>query len=68
MISANSKATLSKVCLANMQHKSSNGYTFTYNDESIRVSKTVGNITTTYIYNGTRLVAEHTSSSVIIYN
>ena len=33
-------------------------YSFTYNDEGIRTSKTKGNVTTTYYLEGSRIVAE----------
>ena len=47
--------------------KGSNTYSFTYNDEGIRTSKTVNGTTTYYYYSGTKLVAEETGSTVTMY-
>ena len=44
--------------------KGSNTYTFTYNDEGIRTSKTVNGVTTNYYLNGTQIVAEETSGKL----
>ena len=46
----------------------SGNYTFTYNDEGIRTSKTYnGNITTNYYYSGSQLIAEDADGDFILY-
>ena len=40
---------------------------FTYNEEGLRVSKTVNGVTTQYIYDGSLLVAEYDNSKIIVY-
>ena len=40
---------------------------FSYNDEGLRVSKTVNGVTTNYYYQGTLLIAEETNSNIIVY-
>ena len=40
---------------------------FGYNDEGLRVSKTVNGVTTNYYYQGTLLIAEETNSNIIVY-
>ena len=42
-------------------------YTFTYNDEGIRTSKTKNGVTTTYYLNGSQIVAEETNGNVAVY-
>ena len=43
-------------------------YTFTYNDEGMRTSKTYnGNITTNYYYSGSQLIAEDADGDFILY-
>ena len=42
-------------------------YTFTYNDEGLRTSKTVDGVTTYYYYEGTLLVAEQSDLETIVY-
>ena len=42
-------------------------YTYTYNDEGIRTSKTVGGVTTTYYLSGAQIIAEETNGNVTIY-
>ena len=45
----------------------SNTYSFTYNDEGIRTSKTVNGVTTTYYLSGTQIVAEETNGNITLY-
>ena len=40
---------------------------FTYNDEGLRTSKTVNGATTTYLYDGTRLIAEYAPTYTCVY-
>ena len=40
---------------------------FTYNDEGIRTSKTVNNVTHTYYLNGNLIVAEQWGNKLIVY-
>jgi len=47
--------------------KGSNSYSFTYNDEGIRTSKTKNGVTTTYYLNGSQIMAEETSGNVTVY-
>ena len=47
--------------------KGSKNMSFSYNDEGLRVSKTVNGVTTNYYYQGTLLIAEETNSSIIVY-
>ena len=47
--------------------KSGITYSFTYNDEGIRTSKTKNGVTTTYYLNGSQIVAEETSGNVTVY-
>ena len=42
-------------------------YSFTYNDEGIRTSKTKNGVITTYYLDGSRIVAEETSGNVTVY-
>ena len=42
-------------------------YSYTYNDEGIRTSKTVGDVTTYYLYSGSLLISEYTDTETIIY-
>jgi len=42
-------------------------YTFVYNDEGIRTSKTKNGVTTTYYLNGSQIIAEETSGNVTVY-
>lgn len=47
--------------------KGSKNMSFGYNDEGLRVSKTVNGVITNYYYQGTLLVAEETNSNIIVY-
>ena len=47
--------------------KSGTSYSFTYNDEGIRTSKTKNGVTTTYYLSGSHLVAEETSGNLTVY-
>ena len=47
--------------------KGSNTYSFTYNDEGIRTSKTVNGVTTTYYLNGSQILGEETNGNVTVY-
>ena len=47
--------------------KGSTSYSFTYNDEGIRTSKTKNGVTTTYYLSGSQVVAEETSGNLTIY-
>jgi len=47
--------------------KSGDTYSFTYNDEGIRTSKTVNGVKTTYYLNGSQIAAEETNGNVTIY-
>ena len=47
--------------------KGTKTYTFTYNDEGLRTSKTVDGVTTYYYYEGTLLVAEQSELETIVY-
>ena len=40
---------------------------FTYNDNGIRTSKTVGNVTTNYYWSGSMLIAEETAGNMTVY-
>ncbi len=42
-------------------------YTFTYNDDGIRTSKTVNGVTTNYYLNGSQIVAEETNGNITVY-
>ena len=42
-------------------------YSYTYNDEGIRTRKTVGGVTTYYLYSGSLLISEYTDTETIIY-
>ena len=42
-------------------------FSFTYNDEGIRTSKTVNGVTHKYYLNGSNIVAEVTDSYIIVY-
>jgi YD repeat-containing protein len=42
-------------------------YSFTYNDEGIRTSKTKNGVTTTYYLDGTRILGEETSGNLTLY-
>ena len=42
-------------------------FTFTYNDEGIRTSKTKDGVTTTYYLNGSQILAEEISGNLTIY-
>ena len=44
-----------------------NTYTFTYNDEGIRTSKTKNGVTTTYYLNGSQIMAEETNGNITVY-
>ena len=47
--------------------KGSTSYSFTYNDEGIRTSKTKNGVTTTYYLSGSQVVAEETSGNLTVY-
>ena len=47
--------------------RGNNRYTFTYNDEGIRTSKTVNGITTTYYLNDSQIVGEETNGNITLY-
>ena len=47
--------------------KGSTNMSFTYNDEGIRTSKTVNNVTHTYYLNGNLIVAEQWGNKLIVY-
>ena len=47
--------------------KGSKNMSFSYNDEGLRVSKTVNGVITNYYYQGTLLIAEETNSNIIVY-
>ena len=47
--------------------KGSNSYTFVYNDDGIRTSKTKNGVTTTYYLNGSQIMAEETNGNVTVY-
>ena len=47
--------------------KNNVAYSFTYNDEGIRTSKTKGDVTTTYYLDGARIVGEETGGNVKLY-
>ena len=47
--------------------RSGNTYSFTYNDEGIRTSKTKNGVTTTYYLNGSQIMAEETDGNVTVY-
>ena len=42
-------------------------YTYTYNDDGLRTSKTINGVTTNYIYSGTQLIAEERAGNITIY-
>ena len=42
-------------------------YSFTYNDEGMRTSKTKNGVTTTYYLEGSRIVAEETNDNLTVY-
>ncbi len=42
-------------------------YSFTYNDEGIRTSKTKNGVTTTYYLNGSQILAEETNGNITVY-
>ncbi len=44
-----------------------NSFSFEYNDEGIRTSKTVNGVRTDYYLNGTNIVAEVTNGNVTLY-
>ena len=47
--------------------KGSDNFTFTYDDNGTRVTKTKNGVLTTYYYDGTKLIAEETSGNVTMY-
>ena len=47
--------------------KGSNTMSFTYNDEGLRTSKTVNGATTTYLYDGSVLIAEYAPGYTCVY-
>ena len=52
-----------------MQTASKNGvnYSFTYNGDGIRTSKTKNGVTTTYYFSGSQLIAEETQGNITVY-
>ena len=44
-----------------------NTYSFTYNDEGIRTSKTKNGVTTTYYLNGGQILGETIGGNTIVY-
>lgn len=47
--------------------KGNDTFTFTYNEEGIRTSKTKNGVTTTYYLNGSRIMAEETNGNLTVY-
>ena len=47
--------------------KGSTNMSFTYDDNGIRTSKTIGNVTHNYYLNGSQIVAEQWSNKLIVY-
>ena len=47
--------------------KGNDTFTFTYNEEGIRTSKTKNGVTTTYYLNGSQIMAEETNGNVTVY-
>ena len=47
--------------------KDAHVYSFTYNDEGIRTSKTKNGVKTTYYLSGSQIVAEKTSDNLTVY-
>ena len=47
--------------------RGNNSYTFAYNDEGNRISKTVNGVKTSYTYDGDMLISEYGSDYTIIY-
>ena len=47
--------------------KGSTSMSFTYNDEGLRTTKTIGETVTTYYYQGSLLIAEETNSQILVY-
>ena len=47
--------------------KGTQSFTFSYNDEGIRTSKTVNGVEHNYILSGSRIVAEYWGSNLIVY-
>ena len=47
--------------------KGTDTMSFAYNDEGLRVSKTVNGVTTHYVYDGNVLLAEYTDNEAIVY-
>ena len=47
--------------------KGSNNMSFIYDDEGLRISKTVNSVTTNYYYQGSLLYAEETNSQITVY-
>ena len=45
----------------------SDTYTFVYNDQGIRTSKTKNGVTTTYYLNGSQIMAEETNGNITVY-
>ena len=45
----------------------SDTYSFIYNDQGIRTSKTKNGVTTTYYLNGSQIMAEETSGNITVY-
>ena len=47
--------------------KGSKEMSFTYDDNGIRTSKTIGNVTHNYYLNGSQIVAEQWSDKLLVY-
>ena len=47
--------------------KGTKNMSFAYDEEGVRISKTVNGVTTNYYYQGTMLYAEETNSEIIVY-
>ena len=47
--------------------KGNNTYSFTYNSDGIRTSKTVNGVTTNYYLNGSTIIAEETEGNITVY-
>ena len=47
--------------------KGGNTYSFTYNDDGIRTTKTKNGVTTTYYISGSQILAEETNGNVTVY-
>ena len=48
-------------------HRGAKEMSFAYNDQGLRISKTVNGVTTHYVYDGSILLAEYTDTLAIVY-